>query len=517
MNIIGSVLLLFSGAFLLPIAVGLWFGENWLQLSVIYGVPGLVSLLIGMIAMWGTRDVKNIRDNEGFAAVGLGWLIIVLIGAMPYLLHGTFYYEPSVPTHESPFAMDFSDPWHSFEAFVNAYFESMSGFTTTGATVMEMPAGGGNYYPNEYSYSLILWRAETQWLGGMGIVVLSVVFLSRILSGSILLLRAEGMATQSRLRPKISETFAILRWIYVGITILQILALKMAGMRWYDAICHSFTVIASGGFSPMFNSISAYPDPLIQGLLTAFMIMAGINFYLYYHMLTGNPGKLLGDPEFQAYASIMSLGVLLIIFNLVMSGGLSLEHAIHQGGFNGVSIMTTTGYANADFNQWPDAARLILILFMFIGGSAGSTAGAIKVVRIVVLFKTFKREIIRILHPKAIIPVRLGGKQVPDEMISGLTTFFFIYIIIAIVSTLALTLIQPSVNGGDGGMDIVSAVSAVATTMGGVGPGLNIIGPTNSFLSLSVPTKIWLCGCMWFGRLEIYAALILFFPSTYKA
>jgi len=517
MNIIGSVLLLFSASFILPIVIGLWFGENWLQLAVIYGVPGLVSLLFGAIAMWGTRDVKNIRDNEGFAAVGLGWLFIVLIGAMPYLLSGTFYYEPSDPDHVNPFAMDLTDPGQSFEAFTNAYFESMSGFTTTGATVMEMPAGGGNYYPNEYSYSLILWRAETQWLGGMGIVVLSVVFLSRILSGSILLLRAEGTSTESRLRPKISETFAILRWIYVGITVFQIIALKLAGMRWYDAICHSFTVIASGGFSPMFNSIAAYPDPMIQGLLTMFMIMAAINFVLYYHMMTGKPSKLFRDPEFKAYASIMSLGVMLIIFNLVMSGGLSLEHAVHQGVFNGVSVMSTTGFANADFNAWPDAARLILILFMFIGGCAGSTAGAIKVVRVLVLFKTFKREIVKILHPKAIVPVRLGGKQVPDEMISGLMTFFFIYVIIAIVSILALTLIQPSVDGGDGGMDIVSAVSAVATTMGGVGPGMNIIGPTNSFLALSVPTKIWLCGCMWFGRLEIYAALILFFPSTYKA
>jgi trk system potassium uptake protein TrkH len=416
--------------------------------------------------------------------------------------------------------MDLTDPGQSFEAFVNAYFESMSGFTTTGATVLEMPESSrSGYYPNEYGYSLILWRAETQWLGGMGIIVLSVVFLSRILSGSILLLRAEGTSTEMRLRPKISETFAILRWIYIGITIIQILLLKMAGMRWYDSICHSFTVIASGGFSPMYGSIAAYPDPAIQFLLATFMIMAGINFVLYYHMMTGKPSKLFRDPEFRAYASIMSMGVLLIILNLVYSGGMSLGKAFNQGAFNGISIMTTTGYASADFNTWPDAARLILILFMFIGGSAGSTAGAIKVVRIVILFKTFKREIIRLLHPKAIVPVRLGGKQVPDEMISGLTTFFFIYIIIAIVSTLALTFIQPSVTmgGEEVEWDIVSSVSAVATTMGGVGPGLNVIGPTNSFLALAVPTKIWLCVCMWFGRLEIYAALILFFPSTYKA
>ncbi|HID74055.1 MAG TPA: TrkH family potassium uptake protein, partial [Thermoplasmata archaeon] len=217
-NIIGSVLLIFSASFVLPVVVGLWFGEPWLDLAVIYGVPGLISLLAGGLALFATRDVKHIRDNEGFAAVGLGWLIIVLLGAMPYIISATWFYEPSLSTHENPFAMDPDDPARSGEAFVNAYFESMSGFTTTGATVLEMPEkkvrrlpnettvvvpSKTTYYPHEYSYSLILWRSETQWLGGMGIIVLSVVFLSRILSGAILLLRAEGTSTEMRLRPKI--------------------------------------------------------------------------------------------------------------------------------------------------------------------------------------------------------------------------------------------------------------------------------------------------------------------------
>jgi trk system potassium uptake protein TrkH len=413
---------------------------------------------------------------------------------MPYILSGTFPVNPA-------------DPAGSFENFVNAYFESMSGFTTTGATVLETPPSDP-YYPDTYGYSLILWRAETQWLGGMGIIVLSVVFLSRILSGAILLLRAEAGPTETRLRPKITATFAILRWIYVGITIIEIIALRLAGMRWYDAVCHSFTVIASGGFSPHFNSISGYPNGAIQILLTIFMFMAGVNFVLYYHAITGRPKKLFKDPEFQAYSGIMALGLTLIVLNLVLSGGYPVEQAVREGIFNGVSIMSTTGYANANFDAWPDTARIILVIFMFIGGSAGSTAGAIKVIRILVLFKTVKREILRLLHPRAVIPIRLGGQTVPEHIVSGLSVFFFIYLAIALISTIALTFF---------GLDIVSALSGVATTMGGVGPGLGIIGPTQTYLGLSIPAKIWLSGCMWFGRLEIYAALILFFPSTYKS
>ncbi|MCI0497806.1 MAG: TrkH family potassium uptake protein [Thermoplasmata archaeon] len=522
-NVIGSVLLIFSGAFALPIATGLWFGEALMDLAIIYGTPAVVSFLLGSVALLLTRDIKVIRDNEGFAAVGLGWLVIVLIGAMPYVIHGTLYYETNAYDHRNPFALDADDPYRSGEALTNAFFESMSGFTTTGASVLEMPthrtvvengtervvAVEGNYYPREYGYSLIMWRAETTWLGGMGIIVMSVVFLSRILSGTILLLRAEGVTTEARLRPKLKDTFAILRWIYIGMTVAMIVLLKMAGMRLYDAICNSFSVIATAGFSPMFNSIKAYPDPIVQTIIVAFMALSAINFVLYYHLFTGKPGKFFGDPEMRTFVGIMTLGCLLIVLNLVFSAGMRWDHALHQGVFNGVSIVSTTGFSNSDFDQWPETSRLILILFMFIGGCAGSTAGALKVVRVLVLFKTFKREVIRLLNPRSVVCVRLGGQPVPEDAITGLLTFVVIYIAIAILSTLAILLMEPD-------LAMIDALSGVATTMANVGPGLGSLGPTETYLSLTVPTKLWLCGCMWFGRLEIYAALILFFPSTYK-
>ncbi len=501
-NILGSVLDIFSLTFILPILCGIYFKEDLFPLLLAFRTPAIISLGLGRFLDYSCRNVKDIRDNEGFAAVGLGWLVIAAIGALPYILLGAF------PV--TGVAWDVAG-----NNVVNAWFESMSGFTTTGATVLEMPTGGGTYYPTEFGHSLILWRAETQWIGGMGIIVLSVVFLSRILSGAILLLRAETGSEGMRLKPKISETFAILRWIYVGLTGFFIICLKLVGMRWYDAITHSFTVIASGGFSPNSLSIEGYSDTLgdavgmrIEIALTIFMVMAGINFVLYYHFITGKPGKLFKDPEFRAYIAILVIGNLLIVVNLVTSMGMSLGHSLRTGVFNGVSIMSTTGYANFNFDLWPDSAKIILILFMFIGGCAGSTSGAIKVVRIVVLTKTIKREILKLLHPRSVIPVRLGGQQVSDQIISSLSVFFVIYLFISILATLALTFMD---------IDIMSALSAVATSMGGVGPGVGLVGPHMTYLGLPAAAKVLLSICMWFGRLEIYAAMILFFPSTYKS
>ncbi len=484
---IGWILILFSFSLFLPLITGIIYNEpiNYLILS--YVVPFIISLSIGLFLKFQCRGYSEaLRDREAFAVVGAGWLILAFIGALPFVFSG------AIPN------------------LVHAYFESMSGLTTTGATVLEVSSGD---YLDNYSHSIFLWRALIQWLGGMGIIVLSVVVLARILGGGMQLLRAEVPGpTVTKLKPKIAQTAQLLWLIYGFFTILQItllyFAINSTGKpdALYDAVCHTFTTLATGGFGTHVDSIGYYNNPLVEIVIIIFMLIAGTNFVLHYQFLTGKIRNLFRDPEFRFYILILTLGTIFITSELAVKGIYSSVDSFRYGLFQAVSITTTTGYATADFGGWPPSSQFIILLLMFIGGCAGSTGGSVKIVRILVLLKTARREVRQAIHPRAVIPIKLGGISIPENVVKTVVVFFFIYILIFVVCTLMITFM---------GLDIISSASAVAATLGNVGPGLGAVGPTVTYTSIPDVGKILLALCMWLGRLEIFAGLMLFFPSSY--
>ncbi len=508
-NALGYILMLFSASFALPLICAIIYirrdTEGW-ETILAFVIPALLSLLTGLFftQIIGKNETLGLRDREAFAVVGIGWLAIAAFGAMPYLISGTF---------------DFG-----IEGFVNSYFESMSGFTTTGSTVLE--PSPGNDYLDDYAHSVLLWRSQTQWMGGMGIIVLSVVVFSRLFGGGMGLMRAEVPGTSvARLRPKMQHTAMALWLIYALFTLMEAVLLRLAGMSTYDAINHSFTTLATGGFSTHFASIAYYSntmDPigfggsyaLIEVILILFMAIAGTNFVLHYTIIMKGDRirALFKDPEFRFY-------ILLLLFaTLVMTAVLTWRTypaytASRYAVFQAVSIMTTTGYANADFETWPVSARMLLIILMFVGGCAGSTGGAIKVIRVLVILKMARREIRKVVHPKAVVPINIGGTAIPEETCMSIAAFFILYLAIFIVATFLIALIGAQSGGA---YDFPSALSAVAATLGNVGPGLGAFGPTVTYLHLHWIGKIILTLCMWTGRLELYAGVFLFFPGSWR-
>lgn len=475
-DIIGLVLIIFSIAFIFPFLTGIYYKEDFNKLLISYIVPAIFSLTLGFVLWYyGERSSEAIRDREAFASVSIGWLIIAFIGALPYV----------------------------FNVFnlADAYFESMSGFTTTGLTIIPDLS--------TVPKSLILWRSLTQWLGGLGIVVLSVVILARILGSSSQLFSAETSRVGTiRLKPKIQQTARILLSVYALYTIIQIVLLYLAGMGWFDAINHSFTTLATGGFSSrnegiMFFDKANYNYIAIQGIIITFMIIGGINFILHYHLLTKNWRKMFYDSEFRFYMLIILISSIILIVRLSFTYG---TNAISYGLFNSVSMITTTGYANTDYGNWDSFSKYIILLLMFIGASSGSTSGAIKTIRFLVLLKMAKREIQKVQHPKAVIPITIGNRVISEEMVRNVIVYFFIYLIIFIVGSLVMTTIT----------NTETATSTVASSMGNVGGGLGEASPSHTIAPFPHFIKIFLAILMWLGRLEIFAGLILFFPSTYR-
>lgn len=491
---IGWVLILFSATFILPIITGLIYNEPLYDIFISFVIPILITLGIGVVLkLFGTGLKKGytdaIRDREAFAIVGLGWLIIAFLGALPYVFSGTL---PNL---------------------IDAYFESMSGFTTTGATLLQAPLNGD--YLDKYSHSILLWRALTQWLGGMGIILLSVVILARILGGGMMLMRAEVPGPSiTKFKPRIRHTAAILWSIYGGFTIAQIILLSIAinasgrGEPIFDAVCHTFTTLATGGFGTHAESIHFYGSVWVEIIIIIFMLIAGTNFVLHYHVLTKRYKDMLKDPEFRFYIFLIFLTTFLISSQLIVREVYSsVGEAFRYGTFQSVSIMTTTGYATADFGAWPSGAQFMLLLVMFIGGCAGSTGGAIKVIRTLLLIKAARREVRKVIHPRAVMPIKIGGQPVAEPIVHTVVIFFAIYILIFIISAVAISVM--------GDLDIISASASVAATLGNVGPGLGAVGPTSTYAVIPPLGKVWLALCMWLGRLEIFAGLLLVFPSTY--
>ncbi len=485
---IGWVLILFSFTLFLPIITGFFYNESSNYLIVSYIIPFLISFITGVIMRITCRGYsESLRDREAFAVVGAGWLLIAFLGSLPFIFSGT------IPNG------------------IHAFFESMSGFTTTGATVLEVSSGD---YLDSYSHSIMLWRSLIQWLGGMGIIVLSVVILARIFGAGMQLLRAEVPGpTVIRLKPKIQHTAQLLWGIYGLFTIIEITLLyfsisaKGHPDALYDAVCHTFTTLATGGFGTHTQSIGYYDSIYVEIIVIFFMFVAGTNFVLHYQLLTGKIKNLFKDAEFRFYILVIALATIFVTGELAVKGVYTIYESFRYGTFQVVSITTTTGYATADFGSWPAASQFIILLLMFIGGCAGSTGGSIKVVRILVLLKTARREVRLAIHPRAVMPIKLGGISIPDRTVRTVLIYFFIYILIFVLSTVVITFM---------GLDMITSSSAVAATLGNVGPGLSQVGPSVTYTVIPDAGKLLLALCMWLGRLEIFAGLMLFFPTSYK-
>ncbi|MCJ7596070.1 MAG: TrkH family potassium uptake protein, partial [Desulfobacterales bacterium] len=398
----------------------------------------LISSGLGLLLFVGTRQDKETQLNhrDGVAIVTLGWLGAGLVGAIPFLLSGSI-------TH-----------------FTDAYFESVSGFTTTGASVLTNIEG--------LPEAILLWRSITQWFGGMGIIVLSIAILPFLGVGGMQLYKAEiPSPVVDKLKPRISDTSKTLWKVYILITVLQIILLFGGGMPLFEAVSHTFCTMPTGGFSPLNASIAHYNSPYFDGVIIFFMLVAGINFSLHYRFLSGDLRIFYRDPECRVFLTMVGLFIVLVTFDIYGPVYQSLTTAFRYAAFQVSSIITTTGFVTADYDIWPSFSRNILLLCMFLGGMAGSTGGGLKTMRIMLLGKQAYQEIFRIIHPHAITTVKLGGKPVPAEIMSSIWGFFVLYLGLFVVSTIIMAFV---------GLDPISAFSSVAACIFNVGPGLGFVG-----------------------------------------
>ncbi len=469
LHITGSFLKYFALAYILPLCVALYYGEaNW----YIYLYSLLLTLGIGLILEFGFKTAREIERADGFTIVAFTWLLISLFGALPYVFLGL--------------------------GFLDAFFEAMSGFTTTGATILNTPA-------TEWFFALprsvLLWRSLTQWLGGMGVIALFVAILPRLgVGGSQLFDREFPGPLPERIRPRFSTTARLLWTIYVGFTIAQIALLCLWGkLPLFDSTCISFSTLSTGGFTPTVESIGSYHSPLVEYITMVFMFLAGMNFIIHYHVLRRN-WKAIKDDELRLYVIIIAAAIFLLIF----SQGLS---SYRQEMFQAISIMTTTGFVTGNFGSWHSSAKMVLLALMFIGGCGGSTGGAIKVVRVVTLIKHTRVMMRKAIFPNAVIPLKYNRKPIPEGIVRDVISFLFLYILVALFASVLLSFL---------GLSIETAISAVAATLGNVGPGLGDVGPNFNYAWLPGAAKVILIMCMWFGRLELVTVFMMFSRHFWK-
>lgn len=471
-KVFGFLLILLAASMMVSLFWSVWYGTpDWrafLWSIILVGVPGAVMVFVGDKEL-----LLNSRDV--YVVVAGGWVVCSLAGTIPFMLSGVLP-QPA-----------------------DALFETVSGFTTTGATVMtRIP---------ENAAGILFWRSYLNWLGGMGIILIFLALARRADHGGDSLYKAEvpGMEVE-RLTPRLRETASVLWRIYGTITLFETLLLWLAGMSLYESLIHAFSTVATGGFSSRTLSVGAYEKPWIFYIILVFMLLSGINFGLYYRAIRGRRlGALFDDPELRGYATIILVAVAILTYNLM--GQYGFGGALRHGSFQAVSVMTTTGFTTTDFDTWPDLSKSVLLCLMFVGACSGSTAGAIKVVRFQVMGKSLFRELGKMVHPQAVLPVRLGRRVIPESTVRSVLVFSAAYMACALAGTFYMLLC---------GLDMVSAVSAVAATLGNVGPGLGSVGPSLSYASIPASGKVVLTFLMLLGRLEILTVLVTLTPSFWQ-
>ncbi len=492
---LGNLLICLAGTMLLPLLIGIYYYYSTDEPKadmLAFAYATVITLCTGLILRFTIKPPDpELGIREGFAIVALGWVFVALFGSIPYQLGGVFAAEGR----------------SSLVEFSFSYFESMSGFSTTGATTLTEIEG--------LSHAMLFWRSFSHWLGGMGIVVLAVAILPMLGVGGMQLFRAEAPGPQTeRLTPRIAQTAKLLWGVYILLSLIETLLLWAGKMTLFDALCHTFGTMATGGFSTKNDSIAHFNSVYIETVITVFMFLAGTNFALHYRALRGEVKGYFKDTEFRFYCVVILISILLVSWNIVrftnVDGDVpynSVWDSIRYGAFQVLSITTTTGYGTADFEMWPALSQFILVTLMFYGGCAGSTGGGMKQLRFLLLIKQSGAEIKRLIFPHAVLPVRVNDRVVPPEVLTHVLGFFFFFIgIFAIVTCIMATL----------GLDLITAAGCTIATMGNIGPGLGDVGPIDNYAHIPSIGKFILTFCMLLGRLEIYTVLILFSPNYWK-
>lgn len=473
-RLLGILLIVVSVCMATSIPWAAYFSE-WGTIGA-FVAASLTTLFIGLgLLIWGRRESGTIGRREALLVVTAGWVLIGLTGALPYMFDG------------------------AFTNFADAFFETVSGFTTTGSTVLTNIEGISN--------GLHYWRALTHWLGGMGIVVLFIAIFPQLGVGAKHLFKSEvpGPITDG-LKPKIRETASILWKIYVGLTVAEFIFLHLAGMHVFDAVCHSMATMATGGFSTKNASVAHYQSATIDVIITFFMFLAGINFALYFSALKGRLFNFFRDAEFRVYVGLVVLATIAVSIDILPLHGDPLQ-ALRYAAFQVVAVVTTTGFGTDNFDLYPSFSKLLLVGLMFVGGSAGSTAGGMKVSRIMVLSKAAFVEIYHIFRPQAVRTVRLGRSVIPEEVTRSIFGFFALAVFVFVFGSLFMALL---------GLDIVSATTSVVATLFNIGPGLAKVGAVENFAFIPTAGKVFLSFCMILGRLEFYTILVLLVPDFWR-
>lgn len=464
-HVLGWLLGLLAVFLALPSLAAVAFGESvWPPLLA----AGLAAASgIGLALASRTED-RRLRPRDSFVIVGGAWLLISLFGTVPYLL-----------------STDLS--------LVDAVFETVSGFTTTGSTVIADVTS--------LPRALLLWRALTQWLGGMGIILFTIALLPLLGIGGMQLFRAEVPGpVADKVRPRLAATARTLWGIYLGFTALEILLLRLAGLSGFDAVCHGLTTLATGGFSTRNGSIGEFGSPLVEWIIIAFMLVAGVNFVLHFRLLKGYLRGVVADAELRYFLAVVAAATGAVTVMLLLRGE-GLSEAARTAAFQVVSVVTTTGYATADFAVWPAAATLLLLALMALGGMSGSTGGGIKSLRVLLAARSTRATIHRLIHPHAVRPVKYAGTVVPDSLLAGVWGFLLAYVMLALGTAIVVA---------GSGYDLTTAISTALTAIGNVGPGLAAVGPYENFAHFPDVVKGVLCAVMLLGRLEIFTLLVFF-------
>jgi trk system potassium uptake protein TrkH len=474
--ILGVLLIIEAFFLLISASVSIIYREQdyiyILMASILAAVSGLVLFLLYK------KSSKEIGKREGYIIVSLGWVIFSVIGAVPFCISG------EIPS------------------YTDAFFETMSGFTTTGATVL------GTEQFNTISHGLMFWRCITQWLGGMGIIVLSLSILPILGIGGMQLFVAEVPGpTPDKIHPRVRETAKRLWAIYFIFTLSEMILLKIGGMSYFEAICHSFTTMATGGYSTKHNSIEGFSSPFIHYVIIVFMFFAGTNFTLSYFAMHLKFKRIINNEEFRYYLFFIFFFSIIITLILWLTGNGKMEESFRNALFHVVSILTTTGYTITDYSKWVPLCIMLIFTVMFFGGSAGSTGGSIKIVRVVLLLKNSILELKRLIHPSAVIPVRLNSQIVSPQTVTNVLAFTSFYIVTVLTGTIVISAL---------GYDMESSFGAVAATLGNIGPGLGRVGPAVNYTHIPVFGKWFLSFLMLIGRLELFTVLLLFTPSFWK-
>ncbi len=470
LSVLGTLLRFLGLMMIVPLLLAFYYHESPFPFIVGIGLTEITGIYLWL--RYKSDDEWKLR--EAFAIVSFSWLAAMFFGAIPFIVEGI-----------SP---------------LNAFFETMSGFTTTGASILDDI--------ESHSRSILFWRSMIQWIGGMGIIVLFIAILPKLSIAGRQLFRAEAPGpTEDKIKPRIRDTAKILWMVYVVLSALQMAALHLAGMSTYDAVSHTFTTMATGGFSPYGLGVAAFNSPLIEAIITLFMFIAGVNFGLLYRTLYTDHKIIVKDEEFKFYIAVVVMASAVLILALRYGTEADPFTCLRYSVFQIVSLLTTTGFASTDFNLWPDSSRIVLLVVMFIGGCAGSTAGGPKAIRILLLLKYARWELFRAIHPKAVKPIKFNRKTVPENVIQETVSFMVIYFLIFVTSIFLISLM---------GVDILTSITASITTLGNIGPGFGLIGPMASFNSMPELVKVILIANMWIGRLEVFTVIVMFVPEFWK-